>query len=25
MNDCYNSKVLPNPIFSKIRGNVLKL
>ena len=25
MNNCYNKKVMPFPIFSKIRGNVLKL
>lgn len=25
MNNCYNEKVMPFPIFSKIRGNTLKL
>ena len=25
MNDCYNEKVMPFPVFSKIRGNILNL
>ena len=25
MNDCYNEKVMPFPVFSKIRGNMLNL
>ena len=25
MNNCYDNKVMPFPIFSKIRGNMLKL